>query len=133
MATMIKPYTVRFSKIYVCSPYRAETETEVEQNVKNAQRYCRFVIETLPNTLPVAPHIYLTQFLDDSNSDSRRLALLIDRRLLEECNELWVFGKRVSDGMAAEITEAARMGIPMRWFTEDCKERRVAGTAEADE
>ena len=45
--------------IYVASPYKGDVET----NVENAKKYARFV--TKQELLPIAPHLYLTQFLDD--------------------------------------------------------------------
>ena len=143
MAIIKKPSS-QIYKIYVCSPYRpakskvrpSELEAyfeEINRNVENAKQYCNYIIRTSPDTLPVAPHIYLTQFLDDREEDDRNLALATDRLLVGECNQLWVFGERVSDGMAAEISEAARLGLPIRWFTTDCKERAVPETTEAAE
>ena len=46
--------------IYVASPYKGD----VENNVSNAKRYALFVAKQ--NLVPVAPHLYLTQFLDDN-------------------------------------------------------------------
>lgn len=48
--------------IYICSPYFGDTKT----NVENAKRYSRFAVDK--HYLPIAPHIYFTQFMDDSNS-----------------------------------------------------------------
>ena len=117
-------------KIYVCSPLRgADSEATTisadtaYMNQQAAREYCRYVVKNYPRCIPIAPHIYLTQFLDDDNRDDRKLALDIDRLLIGDCDELWVFGVVVSDGMAAEISEAARVGIPIRWFTRDCVER----------
>ena len=111
------------TKIYVCSPYRAITSALAEINVRAAGQYCRFVIECMPQALPIAPHVYFTQFMDDDEPDERARALELGKRLLTECKEIWVFGEHVSDGMAAEITEAGRLQIPIRWFTDTCVER----------
>ena len=110
-------------KIYICSPYRAKDQAEIEHNAQKAAEFCRFVIDTMPDTLPVAPHIYLTQFMDDGTPEERSRALAIDRELIAECKEVWVFGDRISDGMATEISAAADLGVPIRWFTRECKER----------
>ena len=37
---------------------------------------------------------------------------------LRECSEIWVLGEKLSDGMAREIAEAARLGMPIRFFAE---------------
>lgn len=36
-------------KVYICSPYRGDTET----NVENARKYCRAAVEL--SCLPIAP------------------------------------------------------------------------------
>lgn len=46
----------------------------------------------------------------------------MDMVLLGRCEEVWVFGSHISDGMAAEIEKAKRKQIRIRYFTEDCKE-----------
>ena len=48
-------------KIYVCSRLRGDVET----NIENAKRYCEYVVKVC-GAIPIAPHIYFTQFLDDS-------------------------------------------------------------------
>lgn len=110
----------RLRKIYVCSPLRG---INFDSNKQAAKDYCRYIARNYPRCIPIAPHIYLTQFLDYDNRDDLKLALDIDRMLIGDCDELWVFGMVVSDGMAAEISEAARVGIPIRWFTNDYIER----------
>ena len=39
--------------------------------------------------------------------------------LLTKCSEVWVFGRRISSGMAAEIYKAETRGMPIRYFTEE--------------
>ena len=42
--------------------------------------------------------------------------------LLGKCAEVWVFGERISSGMAAEIDRADYKGMTIRYFTEECEE-----------
>ena len=42
--------------------------------------------------------------------------------LLSKCEQVWVFGSRISSGMAKEIYKAECKGIPVRYFTGDCVE-----------
>ena len=46
----------------------------------------------------------------------------MDMVLLGKCEELWVFGKLVTEGMSAEIAKAKRKNMKIRYFTEDCEE-----------
>lgn len=57
--------------IYVCSPLRGD----IEQNLKNARIYCRNIAKEYPDTIPLAPHLYCTQFLDDNHADERELGI----------------------------------------------------------
>lgn len=70
--------------------------------------------------IPFAPHLLFTQFLDDDREDDRRMGLYMGGERLRLCDELWAFGEP-SEGMAAEIDLAGRLGIPVR--RHDLKER----------
>jgi hypothetical protein len=98
------------SKVYICSPYRGETE----RNVLQARRYCRFAYER--GYIPVAPHIYFTQFLTDNNPSERADALRFGLEIIAECAEVRVFGETVSEGMRAEIDAAYRLRKRVRYF-----------------
>ena len=50
------------------------------------------------------------------------MALHMALSLLTRCNELWYFVDTVSEGMKKEISRARWRNIPVRHFTEDCKE-----------
>lgn len=90
--------------IYICSPFRGDTVA----NTEAAQRYCRDAYEK--NCIPVAPHLYLPQFLNDDEPKERDLALRIGLRLIDYCSEVWVHGDIISDGMRGEIDYAATTG-----------------------
>lgn len=99
--------------VYICSPLRGD----YEKNIRKAQEACAWVMLNFPDTIAIAPHIYFTQFLDDTNPNERSLGMEAGLALLEKCDELWVIGNRVSEGMAAEIARAEELGIPIkgRW------------------
>ena len=80
--------------VYICSPCRAEL---------------------WPDVLPIAPHVYCTQFLDDTNPQDRAVGMDMGISLLSMCDELWVYGiDNPSEGMKAEIAYAEEHGIPVR-------------------
>lgn len=103
-----KPYK---PLVYIASPYAGDTET----NVRRAQGYCRFAVTK--NCIPIAPHLHYPQFMDDSDKEQRELGLFFALVLLGKCDELWVFGNRVSNGMSQEIKKAEKRGIPIRRFS----------------
>ena len=92
-------------KIYVCSPYSGN----VERNVEYARKYCRFVVQR--GFIPIAPHLFSPQFLDDKNPEERKLGMSMAKDLLKDCEELWVFSGILSEGMKAEIELANKLGI----------------------
>ncbi|WP_322200565.1 DUF7768 domain-containing protein [Acutalibacter intestini] len=102
--------------VYICSPLSGN----IAANQKNARRYCRFAVDS--GCIPLAPHLYFPQFMDDGDGAERNLALFMDIVLLSKCDQLWAFGERVSKGMSMEIEKAKRKGQPIRWFDSNCKE-----------
>ena len=52
--------------------------------------------------------------LDDDNPEERRLGISIGKEFLSKCNELWVFGEHISQGMFEEIEFAKGIGIPIK-------------------
>lgn len=95
-------------KVYICSPCRGD----YENNIQRAKEYSRAA--AMRGCIPITPHIYLTQFMDDTVPAERELALSMGRELVLMCSELWAFGlDRPSAGMAAEIEVAKAAGIPV--------------------
>lgn len=103
---------MRNDLIYICSPYSGNTEA----NTLRAREYCRAAMEE--GFLPVAPHLYFPQFLDDTLPEERETGLRICERLLCRCREVWVFGGRISAGMKREMACAEANGIPVRYFND---------------
>ena len=105
-------------KIFVCSPYRPTSKTEecrkdeLAANISRAKNACR-ILATL-GILPLAPHLYFTQFLKDEDAQERRTGMKLGMRWLEDADELWVFGNTISEGMAAEIEKAHELKKPVR-------------------
>ena len=105
-------------KIFVCSPYRSTAEdpkcqkNQLEANICRAKTACR-ILSTL-GFLPLAPHLYFTQFLKDEEKKERETGMKLGLHWLEQADELWVFGDTVSEGMAAEIQKANELNKPVR-------------------
>ena len=55
-------------------------------------------------------------------STERWLDLKMEIVLLSKCEQVWVFGDVISEGMAAEIEKAKKQHKRIRYFTEDLKE-----------
>ena len=104
-------------RIYICSPFKGNTE----RNAIKARIYCRFAFES--GFVPIAPHLYYPQFLNEDSKDERAAGLKYGLQSLWECREVWVFGLNISEGMAAEIALAKELKIPIRYFDSDMEER----------
>ena len=102
--------------VYICSPFSGNEEV----NRHRARAFCRFAVRS--GYLPIAPHLLFPQFMDDSDPDERELALSFCNVLLGKCHQLWVFGDRISEGMAREIGRARRRAMRIRYFTNDFEE-----------
>ena len=100
--------------VYVASPFAGDEA----RNTANAIRYCRFAVDS--GAIPLAPHLLLPRFM--SEASERDAAMFMNMVFLGKCEQLWVFGDRITEGMAAEIAKAEKRRIPVRYFTDDCKE-----------
>lgn len=102
--------------VYVASAYSGDVTT----NTEKAKQYCRFAMEQ--GQIPLAPHLMFPQFMNDDDPAERELAIFMDVILLGKCDELWVFGETISEGMAVEIEVAKKRRQPIRYFNSDMQE-----------
>ena len=104
--------------VYICSKYRGDTE----KNSADALKYCRFAVRR--GCIPIAPHIFFTHsgILDDTDPNEWKLGMLIGLVLLDRCEEVWVFGNELSEGMKREYDRAVKRNIKVRTFTDSCVE-----------
>ena len=101
--------------VYICSPYAGD----IERNIYRARAFSRFAVEK--KYIPIAPHLLCPQYLNEETE--RWLGLKMGIVFMGKCEEIWVFGDVVSEGMAAEIDKAKRMRKKIRYFTDDLQEK----------
>ena len=113
---------------YVCSKYRAKNEVELLQHIKDAMEACRTVHER--GNIPVAPHLYWPRFLNEDNPEDRDYGLQAGMEALKRCDQMVVIIRQegpeeewISQGMQAEITAAAKMGIEPQFIYIDREKR----------
>lgn len=97
-------------RIYICSPYRAKNEGELDRNIDYAQRLTAMVLKN--GDVPITPHLYITQCVNDSVLEEREIGLRAGLELLKMCDMVFVgaaYG--ISEGMEAEIRLARSEGI----------------------
>lgn len=101
--------------VYICSPYAGD----IEKNTYRARAFSRFAVEK--KYILIAPHLLCPQYLNEETE--RWLGLKMGIVFMGKCEEIWVFGDVVSEGMAAEIDKAKRMRKKIRYFTDDLQEK----------
>ncbi len=102
--------------VYICSPYSGN----VDFNVTNARIYCKYAVDH--KCIPIAPHLLFPQFMNDEEPTDRELAMFMNMVLLSKCEELWVFGNTISQGMGQEIEKAEKRRMKIRYFDYELKE-----------
>ena len=63
---------------------------------------------------PMAPHLMFPQFLNDNDPEQRDAGIRMGLQMLRRCDELWLCGDVISNGMAEEEKLARRLGVPVR-------------------
>lgn len=96
--------------VYIAHPIGGD----VEGNIKRVLAIVRKLsIEN--EVIPFAPYIVDVQALDDSNPIERGIGFTHNMAMFERgiIDEVWLYGGRISNGMATEIKWAEVHGIPV--------------------
>ena len=99
-------------KIFVCSPYRGN----VEENTKLAKFAARILVNA--GYIPVVPHLYFPQFMDDNDKYERIRGIKLGTKLMRECDGLWLVGTTITPGMEFELGIAKEIRIPVELYDE---------------
>lgn len=106
-------------RAYICSPLGGN----VSANIENAKRYARYIFKC--GMAPVIPHFYAL-VLGDEIPEERKLGMQAGISLLWVCDEVWVFGDEITEGMKKEIIFAEKLNIKVRYISEnDLKKTEV--------
>jgi hypothetical protein len=97
-------------KAYICSPYRAKNEAELDRNIEYAQQLTKAAL--IAGIAPITPHLYMTQCLNESIESQREIGLRAGMEILRNCDFVIAgVSYGISKGMSAEIAEADRLGL----------------------
>ena len=99
--------------VYISSPLRGD----MEKNMEKAKDYCAYAASC--GVIPLAPHTIFTQYLNDTVPEQREQGLRMGHELLERCDELWVMGDTISQGMKDEIGLATFLQLPILYVSDD--------------
>lgn len=117
IAQVVKEESKYRPLVYICSPFSGDPEV----NTEKAKRYSRYAVDA--GAIPFAPHLLLPLYMKEGSE--RGLALYMDMVFLSKCDQLWVFGEKISSGMQAEVDKATRKNMKIRYFTEECCEKNA--------
>lgn len=103
--------------VYICSRYKPDENHSVEFHRAVAASACRIIVDENIYNIPVAPHLYFPQFMDDDSPMERKTALFYGKHILNQCDRMKVIvvDGIISEGMKAEI-EQAEGKIPIDYF-----------------
>lgn len=105
--------------VYICSPLRGDStcSASVEQNISRAHEYCAYAADC--GVIPLAPHTIFTHYLDDQRPEQRERGLTMGLELLKRCDEMWIMGGVLSEGMRGEIALAEKENIPRLYVADE--------------
>ena len=99
-----------WKRVYICAPYDGENTRSREK----IWGYCLFARER--TYAPIAPFLYYPQFMPEIYEKEMQLMRSLALRDLLTCEEIWVFGNKVTPEMENEISCASSHGLNIRWL-----------------
>ena len=107
-------------KVYICSPLGGD----IKGNLEKAKRYTRYAL--MCGTAPVVPHFYAL-CLNDNDQTEREIGLAAGLGMLWFCDELWVFGQNITEGMKQELQFCKHLNIKTRYVSEKEIRKKIGG------
>lgn len=108
-------------RVFICSPLRPrgdtaeEREKDLLRNRHMASLACEYAADQ--GYMPLAPHLFFPAFLSDDDPQEREKGIHLGLEWLDDCDELWIIGNRITEGMKQEILHAEQREIPMKHVT----------------
>ena len=100
--------------VFVCSPFHGFTTDDIESNVGRARIICRALV--LADHLPIAPHLYFPQFMDDKVAAERDTGIARGHQLMRLCRAVvkwWPSDTEIGGGMESDLQRAAELDLPV--------------------
>ena len=108
-------------KVYICAPLGED----VEHDLRQAKRYTEYALKC--GTAPVVPHFYALCLDDSQDPKEREICGTAGLSLLWFCDEMWIFGDEITEGMAAEIQFCKNLNIKTRRIRDQEIDKMIGG------
>lgn len=109
--------------VLILHPVYDAEEANIRKNIKSIVAICAQIFGNYKNINPLAPYLDAIVALKPNNPKDRERGIdamleLVGRKIADE---VWLYGDFISEGMAAIILYAKRLGIPVIAKTEGAK------------
>ncbi len=94
-------------KVYICAPLGGN----IKGNLEKAKRYTEYALRC--GAAPVTPHFYAL-CLNDHDPKEREIGRKAGMSLLWFCDEVWIFGDEITEGMKTEIDFCRNLNLKTR-------------------
>ena len=113
--------------IYLAHPLSAHTPAQMLQNKEKARLWYRWACDNYwPNHAFNAMWILNCDVYSDANAEDRERGMQRNYAHIQSCDELWLLGPAVSQGMAEEARFARRCQLPVYDLTSETLDPRKA-------
>jgi len=100
-------------KVFIISNFKGD----IDANIKKALYYGQIVIGT--GRIPVVPYLYFKQFLNENNPNEKMKIIDMGLELMEDCDEVYLMGFDITEGMEFELDYARGLRIPVSLYDAD--------------
>lgn len=91
--------------VYICAPFKGDRKG----NIEKAKEYSKQTYNE--GYIPICVHMYLEEATGlDEEKGNRKELLRLGKEFVRICDEVWVFGEKISEGMKGEIEVAEKKG-----------------------
>jgi hypothetical protein len=103
-------------RVFVSSPYKADTDLQMRINQEKAANHCRFLSDL--GFAPYASHLICTWWTDEFVEEERQSGIQVGSSFLSVCvaNFAFLHRNRWTTGMINEREACFRLGIPVYVF-----------------